>query len=169
MTEVVHLIFEVRKSSVTFSDLLVLSCASKVKTMARQKKTLHPFDQHLGGAIKATRARRKLTQQQLADAAGIPLSNLQRREDGSNETSVAELERIAAVLRVTSREIVEMALQDYNDGGDPEAGLRKLVASVSEPPRTVAPEDEIPYIGPVAVSERHAAYTDPEADTPAND
>lgn len=136
----------------------------KVGYMARPKKTPHPFDRHLGNAVRAMRSRRQMTQSQLAEQAGIPLSNYQRREDGTNETTVAELERIGAALNMSSREIVDMALIDYNGGGSAEDGLRKLVASVSEPPRTVSAEDEIPYIGPVTADRRHAAYTEPDED-----
>lgn len=140
----------------------------KVGFMARLKKTPHPFDRHLGNAIRAMRTRRQMTQSKLAETAVIPLSNLQRREDGTNETTVSELERIGAALDVTSREIVDMALVDYNGGGTAEDGLRKLVASVSEAPRTVAPEDEIPYIGPASAGLRDAAYTEPEEDPPTD-
>lgn len=137
--------------------------------MPREKKSPHPFDQFLGSAIRATRARRRVTRESLAERAAIPLSNLRRREDGLNETTVSELERIAAVLEVPAREIVDMALADYDGAGDAQAGLRKLVVSVSEAPRTVAPEDEIPYIEPVKVDRRHAAYTDDEADEHTDD
>lgn len=134
----------------------------KVGRMARLKKDPHPFDRHLGIAVRAMRTRRQMTQNELATATGIPLSNYQRREDGKNEVSVAEMERISVALGVPTREIVDMALVDYSDHGTAEDGLRKLVASVSEPARTVAPEDEIPYIGPVVVDRKHAAYTETE-------
>jgi len=143
--------------------------APRLRLMPREKKSPHPFDKFLGGAIRATRARRRITREQLAERAGIPLSNLRRREDGLNETTVFELERIAAVLQMPARELVDMALEDFNGGGSAEDGLRKLVASVSEAPRTVAPEDEIPYIGPVTVDRRHAAYTDPDEDSSPTD
>lgn len=132
--------------------------------MVAQKKQLHPFDKFLGSAIRATRVRRSVTRETLADRTGIALSNLKRREDGTNETTVRELERIAAVLEVPTREIVDMALADYSGNGSAEDGLRKLTASVSEAPRTVSAEDEIPYIGPVTVDRRHAAYTEPDED-----
>lgn len=163
MNEVLHLIFEARKSSLRLLHLLMRSQTPKVGAMARQKKTPHPFDQHLGGAIKATRTRRKMTQQDLSDTAGIPLSNLQRREDGTNETSVGELERIAVALRVASRELVDMALTDYSDAGTVEDGLRKLVASVSEPTSTVADHDNVTYIGRANPGLRDAANTDEPA------
>ncbi|MFF7681514.1 helix-turn-helix domain-containing protein [Microbacterium sp. NPDC007973] len=134
--------------------------------MARPKKTPHPFDRHLGNAVRAMRSRRQMTQSQLAEKAGIPLSNYQRREDGANETTVAELERISAALNMSSREIVDMALIDYNGGGSAEDGLRKLVESVSEAPRTVTEADNVTYLGHVTPGLRDAANTD---ERPAKD
>lgn len=82
-----------------------------------------------------------------------------------NETTVSELERIAAVLRVPAREIVDMALSDYSvnedaQPGDPQDGLRKLLASVSEAPRTIDDADNVTYIGRIAPAARDAANTD---------
>ncbi|ONI65672.1 hypothetical protein CSIV_05175 [Microbacterium sp. CSI-V] len=137
--------------------------------MPRDKKSPHPFDVALGSAIRSARVRRRVTREVLAQRTAIPLSNLRRREDGLNETTVSELARIAAVLDIPTREIVDMALADFNGGGTAEDGLRKLVASVSEPPRTVDPEDEIPYIGPVVADRRHAAYTETEEADPSTE
>ncbi len=104
-----------------------------------------------------------MTREVLAQRAAIPLSNLRRREDGVNETTVSELARIAAVLEIPTREIVDMALADYNGGGTADDGLRKLVASVSEPTPTVADDDNVTYIGRVQPSRRDAANTDEPA------
>lgn len=133
--------------------------------MARAKKTPHPFDKNLGAAIRAARARRDVSREVLAARTGIALSNLKRREDGVNETTVSELERIAAALRVPAREIVDMALSDYSgDGftqqGTPQEGLRKLLASMSEGPRTIDDTDNVTYIGHVTPAARDAANTD---------
>ncbi len=96
---------------------------------------------------------------------GIPLSNLKRREDGVNETTVSELERIAAVLRMPAREIVDMALTDYSAetsgaSGSAQDGLVKLLASMSEAPRTVDDADNVTYLGHIAPATRDAANTD---------
>ncbi|MCW2163709.1 Helix-turn-helix domain-containing protein [Microbacterium hydrothermale] len=133
--------------------------------MARTRKTPHPFDKHLGAAIRSARARRDLNRETLAARTGIPLSNLKRREDGVNETTVSELERIAAALRVSARDIVDMALQDYGADGrtgpsSPQDGLQKLLASVSEPSRTLDEADAVIYLGHVAPGRRDAANTD---------
>lgn len=133
--------------------------------MARKKKTPHTFDRHLGSAIRAARRRRDVTREALARQTGIPLSNLKRREDGVNETTVSELERIAAVLRVPTREIVDMALVDYSDdgstsSGSPHDGLVKLLASMSEAPRTLDETDNVTYLGHVSPGLLDAANTD---------
>ena len=109
--------------------------------MARQTKEPHEFDKHLGNAIRGTRGRRNMTREELAARAGIALSNLKRREDGANETTVRELERIAAVLQVTPRELVDMALVDYSGGGTPHDGLRVPLAPISEGPPDLDPTD----------------------------
>lgn len=119
----------------------------------------HAFDLHLGRAIRATRVRRDISRETLAARSGIALSNLKRREDGTNETTVRELERIAAILRVPAREIVDMALTDYSGGGTAQDGLRLLLDSVSDAPRSIGPADEVPYIGRAAPALRDAAYT----------
>lgn len=103
--------------------------------MARPPKKISEFDRKLGAAIKHRRVDPDidLTQAQLAAASGVPLSNLQRREDGINEVTVSELERIAAALDTTSAAIVEDALKRYG-------GLDKLIAEfapVSDPARNV--------------------------------
>lgn len=133
--------------------------------MARAKKTPHPFDRHLGAANRAARARRDVSREALAAQTGIALSNLKRREDGVNETTVSELERIAAVLRVPAREIVDMALSDYSaeedpQRGDPQDGLRKLLVPVSEAPRSIDGADNVTYIGHIAPAACDAANTD---------
>lgn len=133
--------------------------------MARQKKIPHPFDAHLGSAIRATRVRRGLTREELGRRTGIALSNLKRREDGLNETTVPELERIAAVLRVRTREIVDMALIDYSGGASAQDGLQKLLDSMSEVSPTVDAEDNVTYIGRSAPGLRDAANTDERTTT----
>jgi transcriptional regulator with XRE-family HTH domain len=128
--------------------------------MVRQLKALHAFDMHLGNAIKAARARRRMTREELSLRTGIALSNLKRREDGVNETTVRELERIAAVLEVTTRELVDMALVDYSGGGTPHDGQQLLLAPVSEAPRTLDTSDRVTYIGHAAPALHDAANAD---------
>lgn len=129
--------------------------------MARSPKIISDFDRKLGGAIKHRRRDPELemSQAELAKASGIPLSNLQRREEGDNEVTVSELERIAAALKTTPLALVEVALARYG-------GLEKLIAEhtfkqVSEDARSVSPADDIPYIGKVVPPLSAAADDDP--------
>lgn len=124
--------------------------------MARKPKRISDFDVKLGEAIKYRRQHPdvKLSQQALVDRTGIPLSNLQRREEGSNEVTVSELERIAAVLKTTPLALVQEALSRYGTVDDL---IEEFVSAASS---TVDPSEEIPYIGRVTeVPERHAANT----------
>lgn len=78
-----------------------------------------------------------LTQKQLAKAAGIKLSNLQRREDGTNEFTVSELERVAAAIEVTASELVEEALADYG-------GIDKLIREYADERENATGTSEAP-------------------------
>lgn len=113
--------------------------------MVRQVKVISEFDVCLGRVVKSKRVKAAYTRQALADAAGIPEANLKRREDGKNEITVSELERIASIVRVSAAAMVEEALADYG-------GLSKLIgehARVSEAAPTF--EDNITYLGHVDV------------------
>lgn len=103
--------------------------------MARTPKKISDFDRHLGAVVKHRRLHPdvKMTQAELANATGIPLSNLQRREEGSNEITVSELERIAVATKTTPAKLVQEALNLYG-------GLGKLLeefTSMSHPERKV--------------------------------
>ncbi len=61
---------------------------------------------------------------------------MKRREEGRNEITISELERIAAVVNVSALEMVKEALADYG-------GMEKLLAEyapVSEPGSAVNDE-----------------------------
>lgn len=123
--------------------------AANMARMARSPKIISDFDRKLGGAIKHRRLDPDygMSQTALSKATGIPLSNLQRREDGDNEVTVSELERIAVALHTTPLALVEVALARYG-------GLDKLVAEyapkpVSEVVDTVSPADNVHYLGHV--------------------
>lgn len=104
-------------------------CTANMVLMARSTKIISDFDRKLGGAIKHRRLDPDygMSQGALSKATGIPLSNLQRREDGDNEVTVSELERIAVALQTTPLALVEVALARYG-------GLEKLVAEYAFKP-----------------------------------
>lgn len=68
--------------------------------MARQPKKTSDFDVRLGNVIRAKRTKIRMSQNELADASGIAMSNLQRRENGKIEITVSEIKRIAEALGV---------------------------------------------------------------------
>lgn len=131
--------------------------------MARPFKTISEFDICLGLVVKSKRVKAGLTRAAMAEMTGIPEANLKRREEGRNEITSSELYRIADIVDVPANELVEEALKDYG-------GMEKLLAehtSVSDDADTVAPEDNVTYLGHVKAPLGAAADTDPR--TPSKD
>lgn len=143
-----------------------------MKHMPRPPKKISPFDVALGNVVRSKRVKKKLSQAAIADATGIAMSNYQRREDGRNEITVSELERIAAAMEVPALAIVEEALDDYG-------GLQKLLkehrgddpmsdgTSNITPIKPLSPEDNVRYLGAVDAPADAAADDDPR--TPHKD
>lgn len=130
--------------------------------MPRQPKKISQFDVALGAVIRGQRTKRDITQAQLSARTGIPLSNLQRREDGANEITVSELERIAAALNMEPQDLADEALSDFG-------GLGKLVAEHSAMSEGVISLDsqrekkqKKPLSEEAARKKPHAAVYDPE-------
>lgn len=136
--------------------------------MARGPKIISDFDRKLGVAIKNRRTDPDygMSQAQLSKSTGIPLSNLQRREEGDNEVTVSELERIAVALRTTPLALVQDALARYG-------GLSKLIDEYKVKPATsdavdnVSEADNVTYMGRTSVPLGAAAEGDPR--TPPKD
>lgn len=125
--------------------------------MSRPHKIISDFDVCLGKVVKSKRVKANHTRASLSSAAGIPEANLKRREEGKNEITVSELERIAEVVNVTALEMVEEALKDYG-------GLQKLMdefTATSDAAANVGDEDNVTYIGHVAAPLDAAADDDP--------
>lgn len=115
---------------------------SKLADMSRQPKIISNFDVRLGAVVKSKRVKASETRASMSAKTGIPEANLKRREEGRNEITVSELERIGGVVGVPPAEMVEEALKDYG-------GLDKLLAEhVARQQAPVAPEDNVSYIGP---------------------
>lgn len=57
-----------------------------------------PIDVHVGGAIRAARLQRGITQTGMAEAIGVSFQQVQKYENGSNRISASALSRIAAAL-----------------------------------------------------------------------
>lgn len=127
--------------------------------MVRKTKQISDFDKALGSVVRSKRQKLRLSQAAVAEAIGVPMSNYQRREDGRNEISVSELERIATVVKVSRADLVEEALNDYG-------GIEKLLAehAKSDTPANVTAEDNVTYMGHVTPPEKIAAKKKREED-----
>lgn len=60
----------------------------------------NPIDQHLGARIRMRRTMLSMSQQKLADALGISLSQMQKYEAGTGRVGVSRLCAIATILDV---------------------------------------------------------------------
>ena len=63
----------------------------------------------LGSAIRAARLERKLSQEALADAAGIDRSHMGKIERGERNVSVLNVARVATALNVTVASLMTSA------------------------------------------------------------
>lgn len=121
---------------------MMTNAGFKLAGMSRQPKIISEFDVRLGAVVKSKRVKASETRASMSVKTGIPEANLKRREQGDNEITVSELERIGRVVGVPPAEMVEEALKDYG-------GLEKLLAEhVARQPAPVTAEDNVTYIGP---------------------
>ena len=92
--------------------------------MPKKRKVAETYDEHLGDAVESFMHRARLTQTQLATAAGMPMTNLGRAIRGTRPLLVGELTRVAGVLNVPSQDILDDALERFG-------GIEKLLSSRS--------------------------------------
>lgn len=114
-------------------------------SVARKPKKISAFDVALGGVVRSKRVKKNLTQAELAKLIGLPLSNYQRREDGTVEITTSELHRIAEIVGVSAADLAGEALEDYG-------GMQKLLeehASTSDAADTLHDEGNVTYLGRV--------------------
>lgn len=84
--------------------------------------------------LVAVRKKRKMTQQQMADAIGIHVSQIKRYESGETQPSLEVLRKIALALNVSA----DLLLFDQDERG-PDEELRLQFEAVSHmPPREKA-------------------------------
>lgn len=84
---------------------------------------LDPFDVVLGARIRARRDALKITQAQLAAAAGVTFQQIQKYERGVNRVSAARLALIAACLQAHPADFY--GAQEPFTGGDAFSQLRR--------------------------------------------
>lgn len=125
--------------------------------MPPKRKHAETFDEHVGDAVESVMNQARLTQAELAALAGMPVTNLGRSIRGTRPLSVNEFERLAGVMNVPAFQIADTALAKFG-------GIEKLIADhqpTSEAPSTVAPEDNVTYLGHVQAPLDAAANEDP--------
>lgn len=70
--------------------------------------------QHAGNLLKVARAKKHLTQRELAEAAGVPQSTVARIESGVRQPSLPVLAKILAAVDLEMR----IRLEPYDDHDD---------------------------------------------------
>lgn len=76
--------------------------------------TTYNVERAAGNLLRLGRSRRRVTQRQLAELAGVPQSTIARIESGDRQPSVPTLYRLLAALDLEPR----IRLEDYDDHDD---------------------------------------------------
>lgn len=129
--------------------------------MPKKRKPAETFDEFIGAVIDSRRALNGMSQDDLAAAVGIPLTNMGRSLRGSRPLSVNEFERIAGALGEDAGQMAAEALRRFG-------GMEKLLAGyVSEGSRSVEAHENVTYLGRVTPPLDAAADGNPR--TPEQD
>ena len=95
--------------------------------MTRKPEALaDPVDVAVGARIRLLRKLRGLSQQALAEAAGVTFQQIQKYERGANRISASMLSRIAAALDTP---VAEM----FGEPGSPSGAVDEVAAMLSQP------------------------------------
>src|ERR1700710_458324 len=95
--------------------------------MARKPEALaDPIDIAVGARIRLLRKVRGLSQQALAEAAGVTFQQIQKYERGANRVSASMLSRIAGALDTP---VAEM----FGEGGSASGAIDEVAALLAEP------------------------------------
>lgn len=76
------------------------------------KETASGINHAVGNELRAARARRDLTRQQLAVLTGLAVSTIQRFENGERSPDMQQLHALCQALEIPMREFVTLALKD---------------------------------------------------------
>lgn len=116
--------------------------------------------------MRLARTKAEMSQEDIAAATGIPLTNLGRIERGARNTTVRELGYIAAAADSTPAEIATDALKAF--GGSVEGGLDRLMSEAKGKPAGAGDanlsEEELRKKYELAAQEQ-TDETDPAQDT----
>lgn len=127
--------------------------------MPKKRKQPETFDEFIGAVIDSKRALGGISQEDLATAAHIPLTNLGRSIRGTRPLSISEFERIADRIGQDAGAMAAEALRLYG-------GIEKLLAEtapVSEDSHTVGDDDNVTYLGRITPPLTAAADDGPRA------
>jgi transcriptional regulator with XRE-family HTH domain len=95
--------------------------------MTRKPEVLaDPIDIAVGARIRLLRKVRGISQQALAEAAGVTFQQIQKYERGSNRVSASMLSRIAATLDAPVSEM-------FGEAGPASGAIDEVAALLSEP------------------------------------
>lgn len=72
----------------------------------------------VGAELRAARARRDFTRQQLAALTGLAVSTIQRFENGERSPDMQQLHALCTALEIPMREFVELALKGIESPGE---------------------------------------------------
>jgi len=85
-----------------------------------------PVDVAVGARIRLFRKMRGMSQQALADAAGVTFQQIQKYERGANRVSASMLSRIAASLQTPVAEL-------FGEGGEGISAIDEVAALLAQP------------------------------------
>jgi transcriptional regulator with XRE-family HTH domain len=95
--------------------------------MARKPELLaDPIDIAVGARIRLLRKVRGMSQQALAEAAGVTFQQIQKYERGSNRVSASMLSRIASTLEAPVSEM-------FGEAGPASGAIDEVAALLAEP------------------------------------
>jgi transcriptional regulator with XRE-family HTH domain len=94
--------------------------------MARLEAEADPVDVAVGARIRLLRKIRGLSQQALAEAAGVTFQQIQKYERGANRVSASMLARIAEALRAPVAEL-------FGEGSSSAGAIDEVAGLLSEP------------------------------------
>ncbi|WP_054815415.1 helix-turn-helix domain-containing protein [Nocardia arizonensis] len=82
------------------------------------KEAASAINRAVGDELRAARARRDLTRQQLADSTGLAVSTIQRFENGERSPDMQQLHALCSALEIPMREFVTLALKGIERTND---------------------------------------------------
>src|SRR6202007_2430523 len=108
------------------SRALVFSAPCGAPMGPRSEAIADPVDVAVGGRIRLLRKLRGLSQQALAETAGVTFQQIQKYERGANRVSASMLSRIAGALGV---QVAEM----FGEAGAASGAVDEVAELLSEP------------------------------------